>query len=105
MDRKLLIDLLQEGMQVPPGKHRFWVSRCFEITVRPDKRVVELDEYESFSTEKDLKPKQGRSPETSRGREMFHIGKSILHLRDGRVVEESGEGWKEAPSKKAVNSF
>ena len=43
MDRKLLIELFQDGMEYPAGKHRFWISRCFEITVRPDK-IVHLDE-------------------------------------------------------------
>lgn len=102
MDKKLLIELLQDGMQVPTGRHRFWVSRCFEITVRPDRKVVELDEYESFATDRPGS-KGRRSPGPARGgrKEMFHIGKSVIHLTDGRVVEESGEGWKEAPSKKA----
>jgi len=96
VDKKLLIELLQDGMQVPTGRHRFWVSRCFEISVRPDKKVVELDEYESFSTEKDPRSrKRGRRSAAAGCKEMFHIGKSVIHLTDGRVVEELGEGWKE----------
>ena len=91
MDRKKLVDLFQRGMQYPPGKHRFWVSRCFEIHVRPDS-VVELDEYEGFSSEAgpDLKSVKGRR---QTDKEMFHVGRSSLDLRDGRVKEESGVGW------------
>lgn len=82
MDRKKLIDLFRNGMEYPQGKHQFWVARCFEITVRAD-RVVELDEYESFSHH----GKPGSS-------EMFHVGRSVLHLKEGKIVEEGGEGWK-----------
>ena len=92
MDRKKLVDLFQKGMQYPPGKHRFWVSRCFEIHVRPDS-VVELDEYEGFASEvgPTLKSVKGRR---QMDKEMFHVGRSRLNLRDGQVKEESGEGWK-----------
>ena len=94
MDRQVLIDLLQDGMQYPPGKHRLWISRCFEITVHPG-RVVELDEYEQFFAEQHAK--QGAPSKRSGGkrpdREMFHVGKSIIHLKEGRVVERSGAGW------------
>lgn len=92
MDRKKLIDLFQKGMQYPPGKHRFWISRCFEITVRAD-WVVELDEYESFIAEKEagLQRRQPRTPAGSR--DMFHVGRSVLNLRDGGVTEEQGGGW------------
>ena len=91
MDRKKLVDLFQKGMQYPPGKHRFWVSRCFEINVRPDS-VVELDEYESFSSEAgpDLKSVKGRR---QTDKEMFHVGRSRLDLQGGQVKEESGAGW------------
>ncbi len=101
MDRKVLIGLLQDGMQYPPGKHRLWISRCFEITVRSDK-VVELDEYEGFSAEKSLaSPKRVRLAEGGKQSEMFHVGRSILDLRDGKVTEQSGEGWAENIPKKA----
>ncbi len=92
MDRKKLVDLFRKGMQYPPGKHRFWISRCFEIHVRPDS-VVELDEYEGFSSEAgpDLKSLKGRR---TTDKEMFHVGRSSLDLKDGQVKEESGEGWK-----------
>ena len=97
MDRMKLVDLFRKGMQYPPGKHRFWVSRCFEIHVRPDS-VVELDEYEGFSSEAgpELKSSKGRR---QTDREMFHVGRSMLDLRDGRVKEESGQGWKEGVKK------
>ena len=101
MDRKVLIELLKEGMEIPSGKHRLWISRCFEITVRPN-RVVELNEYESFSSEKGDGPLQKAPQEPARSdREMFHVGRSILHLEEGKVVEESGTGWSKKTSKKA----
>ena len=91
MNRKELVNLFQKGMQYPPGRHRFWISRCFEITVRPDS-VVELDEYEDFASER--RKKQSRKPSgatTTKG--MFHVGRSVLDLRDGQVKEEPGKGW------------
>ncbi len=97
MDRKRLIDLFQKGMQYPNGKHRFWISKCFEITVRPD-AVVEMDEYEGFSSEVGpaLKSQKGRR---QTDKEMFHVGKSVLDLRHGRVTEESGQGWSDTAKK------
>jgi len=92
MDRKLLIELFRDGMVYPPGKHRFWISRCFEITVRPDK-VVELDEYEGFSADPSGKIPKHRNPRKKGKKAMFHVGRSILHLKEGRVVEETGGGW------------
>ncbi|MCM8794737.1 MAG: hypothetical protein NC819_02900 [Candidatus Omnitrophica bacterium] len=82
MDRKLLIDLFQKGMKYAPGRHRFWISRCFEIHVRSD-RVVELDEYEGFDSDAASLPKK----------KMFHVGRSVLNLKNGRVVEKPGTGW------------
>lgn len=92
MDRKKLVDLFQTGMQYPPGKHRFWISRCFEITVRPD-WVVELDEYESFIAERDGRSRSRQQKSSTRSREMFHVGRSVVNLKDGGVVEEAGAGW------------
>ncbi len=91
MDRKKLIDLFQKGMQYPNGRHRFWVSRCFEITVRPDS-VVELDEYEGFSSEAGPAMKSQKQRRQT-DKEMFHVGRSVLHLQEGRVIEEAGQGW------------
>ena len=97
MDRKKLVDLFQKGMQYPPGKHRFWVSRCFEINVRPDS-VVELNEYESFSSEAGPEMKSVKQRRQT-DKEMFHVGRSMLDLRDGQVKEESGEGWEPGAEK------
>ena len=81
MDRKLLIELFQNGMRYSTGKHQFFITRRFDIKVRSNK-VVEMDEYEGFNT--DLKAEQ----------KMFHVGRSILHLKNGQVIEQSGKGWK-----------
>ena len=95
MDKKMLIGLLMDGMSYATGRHRVWISRCFEINVRPDE-VVELDEYEGFSTEDGLSPGRGRrSSDAADQKEMFHVGRSILHLKKGRVVERPGSGWGE----------
>ncbi len=82
MDRKLLIELFQSGMKYSTGKHQFWITRRFDIKVRSDK-VVEMDEYEGFDTDLALEEKR-----------MFHVGRSILRLKDGQVTEQPGEGWK-----------
>ena len=97
MDRKRLIDLFQKGMQYPPGKHRFWISRCFEIHVRQDS-VVEMDEYEGFSSEAGPALKSQKRRRQS-DKEMFHVGRSVLNLLDGQVTEESGQGWSAASKK------
>ncbi len=91
MDRKLLIGLLQDGMKYSQGKHRFWISKCFEITMRPDS-VIELDEYEGFSSEAGPNLKSSKRRRQS-DKEMFHVGRSMLDLRDDRLTEESGRGW------------
>jgi hypothetical protein len=96
MDRKKLVELFRRGLQYPSGKHRFWVSRCFEITVHPDK-VVDLDEYEGFASE------TGKPARKRQCSDMFHVGRSVLDLKDGTVVEERGDGWKN-PLKKGLTS-
>ncbi len=104
MDKKMLIGLLMDGMKYAAGKHRVWISRCFEIQVRPDE-VVELDEYEGFSTEDGISPGRGRrSSDAAEQKEMFHVGRSILHLKKGRVVEQPGSGWGEASGSKKRKS-
>jgi hypothetical protein len=90
MDRKKLVDLFQRGMQYPAGTHRFWISRCFEITVGTDDRV-QLDEYESFCAEK--------NSTTRTSKEMFHVGRSVVNLKDGQVLEERGAGWEKKSEK------
>lgn len=98
MDRKSLIELFRNGMQYPAGKRRFWIARCFEITIRPDS-VVEMDEYEGFSSDHEG-ISDGDCPSLSIGsKEMFHVGRSVLHLKEGRVVDEEGRGWKQPPSR------
>ena len=96
MDRKKLVNLFQKGMQYPPGKHRFWISRCFEIHVRPDS-VIELDEYEGFASEAGPEVKSQFRRKTDK--EMFHVGRSVVDLRDGQVIEESGQGWNSRPKR------
>ena len=92
MNRKKLIRLFQEGMSYPAGEHHLWVSRCFEITVRSDEVVV-LNEYERFDA-RPGKTAPTKKVSNSKDREgMFHVGRSIIH-KDGRVVEETGSGWK-----------
>ena len=91
MDRKKLVDLFRKGMQYPPGKHRFWISKCFEINVRPDS-VVELDEYEGFSSEKGPMFKSFKRRRRT-DKQMFHVGRSKLDLKDGQLIEQAGEGW------------
>ena len=93
MDRKLLIELFQDGMKYSPGKHRLWVSRCFEITVRPDK-IVELDEYEGFAAQETCGSGSEIGTEIQGCKKMFHVGRSILHLKNGQVIEKTGVGWK-----------
>ncbi|MBI3318431.1 MAG: hypothetical protein HYZ90_04680 [Candidatus Omnitrophica bacterium] len=92
MDRKVLIGLFLEGMRYPRGKHQLWVERCLELNVRPDE-VVELDEYEDFSTQKKKTPPAARPRKGGAPREMFHVGRSVLHLKEGRVIEKEGSGW------------
>ena len=110
MDKKLLIELLQDGMKYPPGKHQVWVSRCFELNVRTD-QVVELDEYEAIDAGDGLGTKQQGVRKRQDRPEMFHVGRSVLRLREGLVTEQPGAGWDRKikppnkPQKKAVKSF
>lgn len=97
MDRRKLVDLFRKGMQYPPGKHRFWISKYFEIHVRPDS-VVELDEYEGFSSEPGPELKSVRRRRQT-DKEMFHVGRSRVDLKDGNVREESGQGWESSQKK------
>ena len=95
MNRKTLVRLLADGMRYPQGKHRLWISKCFEITVLPD-RVVELDEYEDFSEENSAHPRADRAKTPKKLKEMFHVGRTILRLEDGHVLEEAGSGWRDS---------
>jgi len=90
MDKKKLIQLFQDGMAYPPGKHHFWISRCFEITVRQNEGV-ELNEYESFAAQKRTSAPFRRVSDKEGQGQMFHVGRTLL-LKDGRVIEEGGAG-------------
>ena len=93
MDRKTLVELFQSGMKYNPGKHRFWISRCFEIHVRAD-HVVELDEYEGFDAEETpVALKHLIPPAKPAKQKMFHVGRSIVDLKAGQVTEHPGSGW------------
>lgn len=97
MDRKLVVKLLQNEVKYPLGKHRVWICRCFEITVRSD-QVVEVDEYESFTAEDGVSRKQ--SPQLPRKTgDIYHVGRSTLHLKKKQVMEESGIGWRKFPER------
>ncbi len=95
MDRKMVIQLLQDGMYYPIGTHRVWISRCFEITVRPDE-MVELDEYEGFTEEKGVRLRERPLAGIKDADKMFHVGRSILNLKDKKVTEKAGAGWKKS---------
>ena len=92
MNRKTLIRLFLEGMRYPQGKHRVMVSKVFEITVRPNE-VIELDEYEGISSEENCHQERKFRPKEKPEPDMFHVGKSILSLKDGQLIEKPGEGW------------
>ena len=100
MDRNKLIALFKQGMRYPLGTHRLWCCRCFEMTVRPE-GVVEVDEYEGVSPSgKALDPPRHPAlQEALRG--MFHVGKSILHLKGGSILERTGQGWGISEKKRA----
>ncbi|MCM8811947.1 MAG: hypothetical protein NC910_02730 [Candidatus Omnitrophica bacterium] len=96
MDRQMMVNLIRnEVVENPKGKTRFWLVRCFEITVRPD-RVVELDEYEAYEVCEGKNGIEACSDPCADLRSlagMFHVGRSVIHLNDGRVIEEpSGRG-------------
>ncbi len=93
MDRKVLIELLRNGMKYPIGKHQLWISRCFEITVRPNK-VVEVDEYETYDERNGLSVKSGKRAGAHNRAGMYHVGRSVLLPKDKRVIKEAaGAGW------------
>jgi hypothetical protein len=101
MDRKALIGLFQQGMRYPLGKHRLWFCRCFEVTVHPE-GIVEVDEYEGAAPSGRRNPDGPRHPglkEALKG--MFHVGRSLLQLPGGRVLEQTGQGWNGSGKKRA----
>lgn len=96
MDRQMMVNLIRNRVvENPRGKTRFWLVRCFEITVRAD-RVVEVDEYEAYEVcegKNGIEACNGPRADYRSLAGMFHVGRSVIHLNDGRVVEEpSGRG-------------
>ena len=96
MDRQTLMSLFQEGMTYSIGTHRLWVSKCFEITVEAQD-VVHLDEYEGFFTEENLDSRKIKRPAPRKSDKMFHVSRSVLHLKEGKIIEEKGSGWQYSP--------
>ncbi len=98
MDRKTLVRLFKNGMRYPRGSYRFWVRRCFEITVCSN-QSVEIDEYESFIAEEGLHLRHLRQiAQKKPAAERFHVGRSILDQKAGQVTEHSGTGWQRTPA-------
>lgn len=93
MDRKVLVELLRNGMRYPIGRHQIWISRCLEITVRPD-RVIVVDEFEAYDERSGLKSRNGTRASPERRKRMFHLGRSLVSLKDRRVIDNApGAGW------------
>ena len=92
MNRKNLIELFRKGMNYPLGQHHFLISRFFEITVRPN-LMVELDEYEGFVGHGGSSQDSSKPGQQDRLADMYHVGRSVLDLKSGRVTEEQGKGW------------
>ncbi len=102
MNRKIIVELLQNGMRYPVGRHQFWVSRCFEITVHPN-RVVEVDEFESYEEKNGVRFRNGTPASVKRRDRMFHIGRSIISMKNRKVVENApGSGWLDSGCRPAV---
>ncbi len=92
MDRKMVVDLIRNKMvQCPMGRQRIWLTRCFEITVRSD-QVAEVDEYETYGNGNGAEVRNGKSGGAKNRAGMLHVGRSIVSLKDGRVIEEGKRG-------------
>lgn len=89
MNRRVLTELFRQGMRYPPGRRRLWVIQCFEIAVQPGE-VVAIDEYAGSAIEDGETPMQPPRPGEASGCQMLHVGRSILHLTEGRVIEKPG---------------
>lgn len=91
MDRQMVVNLIRnEVVECPRGKSRLWVVRCFEITARPDEPVVEVDEYEAYEVYEEDDEAHDACCRPSR---MFHVGRSVIHVEQKRVIEEpAGKG-------------
>lgn len=86
MDRKVLVDLLCNGMRYPKGTHHVWVTRYYEITVLPSRKVV-VDEYECYG--------EGHGAAPKNGADKFHLGRTVIDQKEHYVVREAaGWGWR-----------
>ncbi len=92
MDRQMVVNLIRNRMvECPKGKSRLWVTRCFEITVHSGE-VVEVDEYEACEVcegGNGIKACNGPHADFRSLAGMFHVGRSVIYLREKRVVEEA----------------
>ncbi len=94
MDRTVVVELLRNGtMKYSVGRHQLWVSRCFEITVHTNK-LIEVDEFEAYDEKNGMKFRNGTVPDGKRHDRMYHVGRSILSLKDRQVIDTvPGSGW------------
>lgn len=89
MDRQMVVNLItNKVVECPKGKSRFWVTRCFEITVR-SREVVEVDEYEACDVRDAVAVGNGCSADPKSHAGMHHTGRSVIYLKQKRVVEEA----------------
>jgi len=89
MDREMVVNLIRNRVvECPKGKSRLWVVRCFEITVR-SVDVVEVDEYEACEVGDEAPSDNGRNADPKSRAGMHHAGRSVIYLKEKRVVEEA----------------
>lgn len=99
MDRALVVDLLKNGILCSPRKkYRIWMSRCFEISVRSG-RMVEVNEYEGYAEENGAKSRRLEISDPKAPEKMYHVGRSVILPKSGKVIEERGNGSKINPAK------
>ena len=58
-------------------------------------RLVTLDEYEGYDEEKNLSRRNRQHRIEPMDGKMFHVGQSILHLKDRQIVNKPGAGWQQ----------
>lgn len=79
MDRQMVVNLIKNRtVECPKGTSRLWLVRRFEITARAG-GVVAVDEYEACDVAEDAPAG------------MQHVGRSVIYLKENRVVEEAVE--------------
>ena len=88
MDRPLLLDLYRQGMRPPSSPRRLWVTRCFEVMVRPGALVI-VDEYEGYAVDGDTTLPRGPM-RGIRDSVLYHRGRSVLDLKTGHMTEHPG---------------